>query len=305
MEQKTEALYLINGDKFLHLRENDAGVGFAAYDSATGAPLESGQISKQNLPPDGRNAIPAARNWFLFELSDDDRKAAQEVSLNHLDTIPQSGIRRRRIWEPETLPHDDTRLINSHYDDLFRVPNHGVVQIDRSDGSSYTARVEHLDDYHFDLGEYGNVYHICQFAEVMERNGSSCYPEILTSDDEGAWELGGKGYIAIQRCDDGWDYTLYHSDFSVMDGGQLDEPELTIQEVREEILEVHHMEKGQRKEQDYAVVLEKAEEAEELGLSNRPSTLEKLAELAGAKEKCDVPECNPIGCRKAKDAYEL
>ena len=26
MEQKTEALYLINGDKFLHLRENGAGV---------------------------------------------------------------------------------------------------------------------------------------------------------------------------------------------------------------------------------------------------------------------------------------
>ena len=67
MEQKTEALYLINGDRFLHLRENGAGVGFATYDCANGAPLESGQISKQNLPPDGRNAIPAARNWYLFE----------------------------------------------------------------------------------------------------------------------------------------------------------------------------------------------------------------------------------------------
>ena len=75
MEQKTEALYLINRDRFLHLRENDAGVGFATYDCANGAPLESGQISKQNLPPDGRNAIPAARNWYLFELSSDDRKA--------------------------------------------------------------------------------------------------------------------------------------------------------------------------------------------------------------------------------------
>ena len=51
MEQKTEALYLINRDRFLHLRENDAGVGFATYDCANGAPLESGQISKQNLPP--------------------------------------------------------------------------------------------------------------------------------------------------------------------------------------------------------------------------------------------------------------
>lgn len=75
MEQKKEALYLINGDRFLHLRENGAGVGFATYDCATGEPQEFGQISKQNLPPDGRNAIPAARNWYLFELSSDDRKA--------------------------------------------------------------------------------------------------------------------------------------------------------------------------------------------------------------------------------------
>ena len=305
MKQKTEALYLINGDRFLHLRENGAGVGFATYDCATGAPLESGQISKQNLPPDGRNAIPAARNWYLFELSSDDRKAIQEVSLQHLDTIPQSGVRRRRIWDDPTIPRDDVRFINSHYDDLYRIPNHGVVQVDRSDGSSYTARVEHLDDYHFDLGEYGNVYHICQFGEMMERTGSTAYPEIQTQDEQGAWELGGKGYLAVQSCEDGWDYTLYHSDYSVIDGGQIDAPELTIQEVREQILEAHHMEKGRRLLQDYDAVMDKVAEVEELGLSNRPSTLEKLADLAGAKEKCDAPECNPTGCRKARDAHEL
>jgi len=225
--------------------------------------------------------------------------------LQHLDTIPQSGVRRRRIWDDPTIPRDDVRLINSHYDDLYRVPNHGVVQVDRSDGSSYTARVEHLDDYHFDMGEYGNVYHICQFGEMMERSGSTAYPEIQTQDEQGAWELGGKGYLAIQSCEDGWDYTLYHSDFSVMDGGQLDEPELTIQEVREEILEAHHMEKGRRVLKDYDLIMDKVAEAEELGLSNRPSTLEKLAELAGAKEKCDAPECNPFGCKKVRDAHEL
>lgn len=292
MNQKTEALYLINGDKYLHLRENSGGVGFATYERTTGALLESGQIVHQNLPPDGKNAISAARNWYLFELSTDDRKAIQEVSLKHLDTIPQSGIRRRRIWEPETLPKDDIRLINSHYDDLYRIPNHGIVQIDFPDGISYTSRVEHLDEYHFDLGGLGNVYHICQFAESMERNGATAYPEIQTQDDEGAWELGGKGYLVIQSCEDGWDYTLYHSDFSVMDGGQLDEPELTIQEVREEILEAYHMEKGRRKEQDYQTVLEKAEEAEELGLANRPSTLEKLAGLA---KDCDI-SCKSSKC---------
>lgn len=90
-----------------------------------------------------------------------------------------------------------------------------------------------------------------------------------------------------------------------LDGGQIDAPELTIQEVREEILEAHHMEKGRRIAKDYDVIMDKAAEAEELGLNNRHSTLEKLAALASAKEKCDAPECNPAGCRKVMAAYEL
>ena len=75
MEQTKEAVYLINDAKYLHLRENGTGVGFATYNKVTGEPLESGQISEKNLPPDGQNIIPAARNWYLFELSNDDRKA--------------------------------------------------------------------------------------------------------------------------------------------------------------------------------------------------------------------------------------
>ena len=57
MEQKKEAVYLINDERYLHLRENGAGVGFATYNKVTGEPLESGQISEKNLPPDGRNAM--------------------------------------------------------------------------------------------------------------------------------------------------------------------------------------------------------------------------------------------------------
>ena len=299
MEQEKEAVYLINGDKYLHLRENGAGVGFATYRRFTGEPLESGQISKQNLPPDGRNSIPAARNWYLFELSDDERKAIQLESVQILENIPQAGIGRRRIWEPETIP-PDIRLINDSYDDIYRIPDGGVIQIDREDGSSYTGRVERLDDYHFMLAGI-DPYHIAQFPEVMERNGATAYPEIQTQDEQGTWALGNRGYIVIQSTDEGWDYTIYHSDYSVMDGGQLDAPELTIQEAREQILEAHHLEKGRRTLQDYDLVMDKAAEAEELGLSNKPSTLEKLAELT----KCDMPECNPTGCRRARNGHEL
>ena len=65
-----------------------------------------------------------------------------------------------------------------------------------------------------------------------------------------------------------------------MDGGQLDAPELTIQEAREQILEAHHMEKGRRLLQDYDAVMDKVAEAEERSADHRSSTMEKLAELA-------------------------
>ena len=47
MEQIKEAVYLINDERYLHLRENGAGVGFATYNKVTGEPLESGQISEK------------------------------------------------------------------------------------------------------------------------------------------------------------------------------------------------------------------------------------------------------------------
>ena len=272
MEQEKEAVYLINDNKYLHLRKNGVGVGFATYKRMNGELLESGQVSEMNLPPDGRNALSAARNWYMFVLSDAPCKAIQRESVQILESIPNTGIDRRRIWKPETF-QPDIRLINSHYDDIYRIPDGGVIQIDFSDNSSFTARVQRLDDCHFDLGGLGDVYHICQFAEIMERNGSTAYPEIQTQDDTGAWKLGSKGYIAIQSTDEGWDYTIYNSDYSIMDGGQLDAPELTIQEAREQILEAHHMEKGQRTLQDYDLVMDKVAEAEELGLSNKHSTL--------------------------------
>lgn len=120
MGVQSEAVYLLNDEKYLHLRENTSGVGYATYDKLTLLPLEKGQIPFEHLPPDGRNAIPAARNWFLFELSDDPRKAIQLESIRILDNIPDSGIRKRRVWDDPSIPTDDVRLIDSNYKDLFQ-----------------------------------------------------------------------------------------------------------------------------------------------------------------------------------------
>lgn len=67
------------------------------------------------------------------------------------------------------------RFIDSSYNDLFSVPNGGSVVLTRADGSKATLPCTYIDDYHAKIGS--NVYHICQFAEIMERNGATCAPE--------------------------------------------------------------------------------------------------------------------------------
>ena len=273
-----EAVYLLNEQTYLHLRENLQGVGYEVFDKNSPLPVEEGQIPREVLGNTQRR-IETARAYYLAEHQDEPVGRIQNVAVTTLEKF-RSGVRKRRNLAPRSLPENDVRFIDPMYNELFRVPDGGAVQMTFPDGHQRSEKVEYLDDYHFDMGGLGNVFHICQFAEVMERNHADFYPEIQTQDEQAAWELGGKGYLAIQSCEDGWDYTLYHSDYSVMDGGQLDAPELTIQEAREQILEAHHMEKGRRLLQDYDAVMNKVAEAEELSADHRPSTLEKLAELA-------------------------
>lgn len=47
----------------------------------------------------------------------------------------------------------------------------------------------------------------------------------------------GDNYFMIQKSEDGYDYTLYTSDYSEIDGGQLDNPDISIYDAMNEILE--------------------------------------------------------------------
>ena len=69
----------------------------------------------------------------------------------------------------------DVRFIDSHYNTLFTVPDGGNVIITHFDGTSVTRRCAYIDDCHVLIGN--SVYHICEFAEVMEQNGNTYAPE--------------------------------------------------------------------------------------------------------------------------------
>lgn len=89
----------------------------------------------------------------------------------------------------------DIRFIDSHYRDLFRIPDGGTIQVHYSDDSVVIKPCKFIDEYHTQIGN--NVFHICQFAELLERNGSYCQAEPEIMGDEAAWQVGRDQYLAI------------------------------------------------------------------------------------------------------------
>ena len=74
------------------------------------------------------------------------------------------------------------RFIDSHYNDLFHIPDGGRIKIIQYNGEELIRQCKYIDDYHLSIhkegDEYGNTFHICEFAEICERNGNTYEPVI-------------------------------------------------------------------------------------------------------------------------------
>lgn len=145
------------------------------------------------------------------------------------------------------------------------IPDGGTIQVHYSDDSVVIKPCKFIDEYHTQIGN--NVFHICQFAELLERNGSYCQAEPEIMGDEAAWQVGRDQYLAIQTCEDGYDYTLFDKEFHEIDGGQLDNPELSMLEARAEILAGFGLQMRELRVQVYEEVMEKAEAVEAVNAS--------------------------------------
>ena len=181
------------------------------------------------------------------------------------------------------------RFINSGYDTLFRILDGGTVEI-RFPDRTFTAKCEYLDDYHTKIGD--TVFHICEFAELLEHQVGTVHPEPEITSDEAAWQLGHREYLALQRTDIGFDYTIYSKNFKLMDGGQMDAPELTMKQAREQILEMHGMVRRNRSAVPFGEVMEKAEAVE-------ASVLNQLQDL-----KSSQPQMPKVGKEKTHGGKE-
>ena len=98
------------------------------------------------------------------------------------------------------------RFIDPSYKELFRIPDGDQIRIIRNDGTFIDRTCRYIDDYHVEVGSgWDSLFHICQFAEMMERNGNTiiplrsslpeqCYVYLPTSQEIGIVKKGEMGY---------------------------------------------------------------------------------------------------------------
>ena len=120
---------------------------------------------------------------------------------------------------------------------------------------------------------------------TVEEYAANGYEPYTAQEQEAAYRLDNGDYLYIQTCESGYDYTFYREDFSEIDGGQLDNPDLSMLSARDEILALHERKDTAIEKLD----VEAFEQAQEAAQTAEPQEPEKPE----AQEKPQEPE-SPI-----------
>ena len=126
------------------------------------------------------------------------------------------------------------RFINSRYQDLFQIPDGGTIRVVFPD-RTFVQKCRYIDDYHTKIGS--TVFHICEYAEMLERGGGRCEPEGETYLNRAVWEIDGRGYLLIEKRESGYSYEVLRKDYSSRVQGTIDQLSKTMNEAREHVLE--------------------------------------------------------------------
>ena len=81
------------------------------------------------------------------------------------------------------MEEKEIRFIDPHYRELFRIKDGEKIIITTERGERLERECHYIDDYHTKAGNY--LYHICEFAECMQRNGNTYEPKEKQEREEG------------------------------------------------------------------------------------------------------------------------
>ena len=132
--------------------------------------------------------------------------------------------------------------------------------------------------------------------------------ELSQQEQEAAYRLDDGTYLYVQTSDNGYDYTLYDSNMKNLDGGQLDNPDLSMTAARDEILALHELHPSAIESisiEDFEQLQEAAEQT-----APQPESTFAIYQLKDGEETRDyrfepLDRLRAVGLDVQRDNYEL
>ena len=132
--------------------------------------------------------------------------------------------------------------------------------------------------------------------------------ELYQQEQEAAYRLDDGTYLYVQTSDNGYDYTLYDSNMKDLDGGQLDNPDLSMTAARDEILALHELHPSTIE----SISIEDFEQLQEAAAqtAQQQENTFSIYQLKGGEETRDyrfepLDRLRAVGLDVQRDNYEL
>jgi len=189
------------------------------------------------------------RTFGIYQIKDD--SPGENYAFMNMRFIESHGMQIKK--EDYKLVYVGELLGNMSLDDIFERFN-----IDRPEDfrghSLSVSDIVVLND-----GENVTAHFVDSISFEQLDSFLNLEEQVLS---ELAYEVGER-YFAIQRTEEGYDYSFYDEDFRLLDGGVYENDEISIEEAAEELLEDEGW-TGEHIRGDYDQLMEKVEEMDEV-----------------------------------------
>lgn len=175
----------------------------------------------------------------------------REYEFMDLNFIERHGYQVKK--EDYELIYSDKMLYGDTLDSLYE-------KFNIAHPADYTGHSLSVSDIVV-LNENGNVkaYFVDSISFRELPDFLQLEPEL--NQEEVAYRIGDQ-YFSIQAATEGYDYSFYDKEYKLMDGGILDDPDISMRQAIQNILEDEGLEQLERIPVDYDELQEKAEEVE-------------------------------------------
>ena len=209
------------------------------------------------------------RTFGIYQIKDD--LTGENYAFMNMSFIESHGMQIKK--EDYKLVYVGELLGNTSLDDIFERFN-----IDRpKDFRGHSLSVS--DIVVLNDGEKVTAHFVDSISFEQMDSFLNLEEQVFS---ELAYEVGER-YFAIQRTEEGYDYSFYDEDFRLMDGGVYENDEISIEEAAEELLEDEGW-TGERIRGDYDQLMEKVEEMDEIVMAEIQNSQGEYKPLAKVEE---------------------